>query len=115
MRATAIFAGVCVAVIALLAWLMTLVARTPAERHAVLVSAAVAAVVQIVGFAAVRAAGKPRLLAMWGAAAALRLLALVLYGLVVVRAFALPAEAALLSLATFLFVTTLVESKLISI
>ena len=111
MRATAIFAAACGAVIALLGWLMTLVARTPAERHAVLVSAAVAVVVQIVGFAAVRAAGKPRLLAMWGAAAALRLLALVVYGLVVV----LPPEAALLSLATFLFVTTLVESKLISI
>ena len=114
MRATAIFAGVCAATVAALAGLFALLLRAPASRHAVLVSAVVAFGVQVAAFAAVRAAGRDRLLAAWGAAGGVRLLVLIVYGLVAVRQYGLAPEPALLSLATFLFVTTLVESKLIT-
>jgi hypothetical protein len=109
------FAAAAAVTIAALAGILALFFRTPAERHAVVVSGVVALVVQVVAFAAIRAAGQRRLLAAWGAAGGLRLLTLVVYGLGAVRTFGLPAEAALLSLATFLFVTTLVETRLISI
>ena len=115
MRATALFAAACAVTIAALGGVFALFYRGAADRHAVLVSAAVALVVQIVAFAAVRAAGQRRLLTAWGAAGGLRLLTLIVYGLGAVRTFGLPAEPALLSLATFLFVTTLVETRLISI
>ena len=115
MRATALFAAAAAVTIAALGGVLALFFRTPADRHALLVSAAVALVVQVVAFAAVRAAGQRRLLTAWGAAGGVRLLTLVIYGLGAVRAFGLPAEAALLSLATYLFVTTLVETRLISI
>ena len=114
MRATARFAVVCALTLAVLGGLFALLLRAPADRHAVLVSGVVAFAVQVAAFAAVRAAGRERLLAAWGAAGGLRLLTLIVYGLVAVRAYALPPTAALLSLAAFLFVTTLVETTLIS-
>jgi hypothetical protein len=114
-RATVRFALVCAATLAVLGALFALLLRAPAARQAVLVSAVVAFAVQVAAFAAVRAAGRERLLPAWGAAGGVRLLTLIVYGLVAVRAYALPAEPALLSLATFLFVTTLIESKLISL
>jgi hypothetical protein len=109
------FAAICAATVAVLGGVFALLVRAPAGRHAVLVSAVVAFAVQVAAFAAVRAAGRERVLMAWFAAGGVRLLTLVVYGLVAVREYALPPEPALLSLATFLFVTTLVESKLISL
>ncbi len=114
-RATVRFAVACALTLAVLGGLFALLLRAPAARHAVLVSAVVAFAVQVAAFAAVRAAGRERLLVAWGAAGGLRLLTLVVYGLVAVREYALAPAPALLSLATFLFVTTLVETKLISL
>jgi hypothetical protein len=45
----------------------------------------------------------------WGLGALLRLITLAVYALVFVNALALPATAALISLATFFFLSTLVE------
>lgn len=108
------FAAVCVLTVALLGGLAVLVVRAPAARHAVLVSAGVAVAVQVVAFAGVRAAGPRRVLAAWGAAGALRLLTLIVYGLVSVPMLGLQPAPALLSLAAFLFVTTLIETQLIA-
>ena len=115
MKATLRFAAVCAVTIAALAGLFALLLRAPAARHAVLVSAVVAFAVQVAAFAAIRAAGRERLYSAWLGGGLLRMAALVVYGLVAVREYALAPAPALLSLATFLFVTTLVESKLISL
>ena len=115
MKATVRFAAVCAVTIAALGGVFALLLRAPAARHAVLVSAAVAFAVQVAAFAAVRAVGPERIYTAWLGGGVLRMLVLVVYGLVAVREYALAPAPALLSLATFLFVTTLVESKLISL
>jgi hypothetical protein len=86
--------------------------REPGGRRAVLTSAAVALVVQALSFLAARAAAPGRVLAVWVGGAAARMVTLVLYALVALRPLGLPAAPALLSLATFFFVTTLAESRL---
>jgi hypothetical protein len=101
-----------VAVTALTAAVLLLVFRGPGGRQAVLTSAAVALVVQVLTFLAARAAAPGRVLAVWVGGAAARMLVLVLYALVALRPLGLPAAPALLSLATFFFVTTLAESRL---
>ena len=115
MKATVRFAAVCAVTIAALGGLFALLLRAPAARHAVLVSAVVAFAVQVAAFAGVRAVGQERIYTAWLGGGVLRMLVLVVYGLVAVRQYGLAPEPALISLATFLFVTTLVEAKLISI
>jgi hypothetical protein len=91
---------------------LLLVFRGPGGRAAVLTSAAVALAVQALSFVAARAAAPGRVLAVWVGGAAARMVTLVLYALVALRPLGLPAAPALLSLATFFFVTTLAESRL---
>ena len=81
----------------------------PDGRRAVAVSAAVAFVVQAAGFAVVRRLRAQNMMSAWGLAACLRLVALVSYAFVAVKVLGLPATAALFSLVTFFFVTTLAE------
>jgi len=78
-------------------------------RRAVAVSATVALVVQAAGFAVVRQLRARNMMGAWGLAAGLRMLTLVSYALVAVKMLGLPATAALFSLVTFFFVTTLAE------
>jgi hypothetical protein len=79
------------------------------ERRAIALSAGVALGVQLVAFAIVQLAAAKNVIAAWGLGALLRLAVLVTYVLVVVRALELPSAAASLSLALFLFVSTLLE------
>lgn len=113
MKVIALFTAACALVVGGLGALLALAFRTPADWRAITVSAGVAVVVQALTFAAVRAAGAPRTLTAWGVGAAVRLGVLVVYGLAVVTPLGLPAEAALLSLASFFFATTLVETRLL--
>jgi hypothetical protein len=108
-----VFAAANAALIAALAWVMGLLFTGPDGRHAILVSAWVAFGVQVVTFALLRTAARGRVVAAWGTGALLRFAVLAVYGLVVVRALALEQAAALLSLAAFFFVTTLVEPLLL--
>ena len=108
------FALLASAAIAISGLLLSLVFRTPAERRALLVSAGVALVVQLLTFVMVRLATPRQVMRSWGAAALLRFATLLVYALVVVRMAGLPATAALLGLATFFFVSTLIETRLIS-
>jgi hypothetical protein len=91
---------------------LLVVFQGPGGRRAVLTSAGVALVVQALTFLAARAAAPGRVLAVWVGGAAARMVTLVLYALVALRPLGLPAAPALLSLATFFFVTTLAESRL---
>jgi hypothetical protein len=105
----ATFAAVCAAIIIVAAWATTLFAREPAVSRAVWVSAAVALGVQLASFALTRASQPANVVAGWGSGMLIRFLALVLYGFVGAKALGLSMTPALLSLAGFLFVTTLVE------
>lgn len=91
---------------------LLLVFRGPGGRAAVLTSLAIAAVVQTLAFLAARAVSPRRVMEVWVGGAAVRLVVLVVYALVALRPLGLPAAPALLSLATFFFVTTLAESRL---
>lgn len=92
--------------------LLLVVFREADGRRAVLVSAAIALVVQGLCYVVVRNAPPQKLLVAWAATAALRLLSLVVYALVVIAPLTLPAAPALVSLATLFFVTTVLESLL---
>jgi hypothetical protein len=84
-------------------------------RQAVLVSAVVALVVQLLAFAIARLlAAKGNAIAGWGVGAMICFAALIVYGFVC-RTLGLPTDAALLSLATFFFLTELIEPPLLTI
>jgi hypothetical protein len=81
--------------------------------RAVWTSACIAVVVQAVGFGFAWSLRKDNVMLGWGAGMLLRFISLAIYALVVVRALGLSLAPALLSLAGFFFVTTLVEPILL--
>lgn len=108
MRGILLFAASCVVAIALLGaigWGFT----DSAGRQAMVTSAVLAVVVQLLAFTLARQLLPKHLLLGWGLGAALRLVALVLYGVVVAKLTGGPLAPALLSFAGFLFVTTVFE------
>ncbi|GAC1692179.1 MAG: hypothetical protein NVS9B3_10720 [Gemmatimonadaceae bacterium] len=108
-RATGIFAALSVAIIGAAGLVVAAFYKAPEERRAIGLSAAVAFVLQIATFAGVRAMARENVLAGWGAGALARFAVLALYGALAVRSLGMPSGAALISLATFLFLSTLVE------
>jgi hypothetical protein len=109
------FAALSIALVAALGWVLSLVFRTAADQRAILTSAVIAVIVQIITFGIVRLSAEKNVIAGWGLGAVLRFLVLGVYALVIVRAFALPTAAALVSLASFLFASTLVEPLLLKL
>jgi hypothetical protein len=103
-----------VALIAITGWLLSLWFRSPADKHALLVSAALAAIVQIAAFGLVRMAGQRNALVAWGLGTIFRGTVLVLYGFFLAKMLGLPLTAALVSFAVFLFVSMLLESLLMA-
>jgi hypothetical protein len=93
--------------------LLSLVFHGPGDRPAVWVSAVVAVAVQLAAFALSHAAGRVSLVARMGTGALVRFVAVVAYALLVALALRLPPVAALVSLVTFLFLSTLLEPLLI--
>lgn len=114
MRALARYAVVSLATITASAGLLALAFRSPLERRALLLSAALAFVVQLGTFAIARAMTARTIMAGWGAGALLRFATLALAALAVVGPLGLPREAALVGLALFLFVSTLMEPWLLA-
>ena len=108
-----LFAILSLALIALAAWVMTLVYESPDAARAVWTSAAVAFSVQVIAFAIVKLSAKTNVMAGWGVGAILRFLVLGVYALVFVKALGLPSGAALISLAAFFFLSTLIEPLLL--
>lgn len=86
-----------------------------AARQVVLLSAVVAYVLQLLAFAVARllAAGGHGI-AGWGLGAAICLVSLVVYGFVC-RAAGLPSDAGMISLATFFFLTEVIEPPFLHI
>ena len=114
MKAGGLYAAATIAAVALIAWLFGLHYVGDAERGAIRMSAVIAVVLQVGAFAIARAMGKRNVIAGWGIGAVLCLAALILFGFAA-RGLGLPQEAALLSLATFLFVTELIEPPLLRV
>jgi hypothetical protein len=102
-----------VAVAAVLALLLA-VFDGPGGRRAVLVSATIAVVVLVMAFLLARLAAPGNVMKAWIAGAGLRFLTLVVYALVLLKPLGLPAVPALMSLVSLLFVTTVLESLLLT-
>lgn len=115
MKALALFAVATALIVGVAGWVFTLVYPTADGQRAVLASALVALVVQLFGFVVLQLAKKSNPIAAWGLGAVLRLAVLVVYALVAVRTFGLAPTPALLSLATFFFLSTLVEPLLLNV
>ncbi len=113
MKPVALFAAASLALIAVAGWLMTLVYASPDAARAVWTSAVVAFSVQVIAFAIVKLSAKTNVMAGWGVGAILRFLVLGVYAVVIVKALGLPSGAALVSLAAFFFVSTLLEPLLL--
>ena len=110
MKRTMFFAVTCVAVIAAIWGAAVVLFPSAASGQALGMAAGVALVVQLVAFLIAREfARRKNVMAGWGIGIALRFVALLLFGLVAVPVFALPLAPALVSLAVFLFVSTLIE------
>lgn len=114
-RAVALFTGATALIIGVGSWIFCRLYTTPDGRRAVLASAVVALAVQVFGFVILQLAKKSNPIAAWGLGAVLRMAALVVYALLAVRLFGLAQTPALLSLATFFFLSTLVEPLLLNV
>jgi hypothetical protein len=108
MRGFLEYAATCVVTVALIGaifWGFT----GAAGRETVMISAGLAVVIQLLAFAVARLLQRRHLLLGWGLGSVLRLVALVLYAVVVARLGRASLTPALLSFVAFLFITTVVE------
>ncbi len=103
------FAGASLLLIVGMAWLLAKFWPDPMAQQAIWFSAGIALGVQIIGFFFVRYLVPANLIAGWGAGMLLRFLVLVIHALVGVRVMGFAPTPALMSLATFLFISTLIE------
>src|SRR6185312_10505776 len=105
------FVSASAVLIVLAAFLLGLLFRLPGDAQAIRVSAVIAFAVQVFAFAVVLvvAGTGTNVFPAWGLGMLLRLASLAVMGFWLVRTLGLRAEPALISLATFFFVTTPVE------
>ncbi len=114
MKAIGIFAVVSLAIIVVVGGVMSLLYEAPDERRAIVISGVIAFVVQMFAFSIARLVARENVIAGWGMGALMRMLVLAVYAIVVVRALGLPSAPALVSLAAFFFLSTLVEPLLLN-
>lgn len=91
------------------AWAVTMFVPGADVSRSVWTSAVIVVIVQLLAFGLVRMMGQPNVIAGWGLGMILRFVALIAYGLVGVKALGLSMQPAMLSMAGFFFVTTLIE------
>ncbi|CAN5911461.1 hypothetical protein BH11GEM2_BH11GEM2_03240 [soil metagenome] len=114
-RAMVLYALASVVAIAMAAGVLMTIYSTPAEQRAVWLSAGVGLVVQILTFGIARVlVERGHGIAGWGLGAVICFVALIVFGFVS-RALGLPSNAALLSLATYFFLTELIEPPLLNV
>jgi hypothetical protein len=114
MKAMLWFGGSVILIVLVCGALLSIPFSAPRERQAIEASAVIALVVQLFAFGIARMVSAPNFLAGWITGVALRFVALIAYAFVGVKLFGMPAAAALISLASFLFISTLVEPKLLT-
>jgi hypothetical protein len=103
------YAVAMLATIALVGWLLTMALGGAGAMNAIGLSAIVAAVVQIAAFGVTRSMIARNVMAAWAAGSLVRFLALFIYGLLAIKVLGLPPVPALISLAVFFFLSTLLE------
>jgi hypothetical protein len=108
-KAWALYALATIPLVVAAGWLLTLAFSGPRDAAAIWLSAGVAVAVQLAAFAVTRALAPQNLVAGWGVGSLLRFLSLVIYALLAVKVLGVAPAAALVSLATFLFLSTLIE------
>jgi hypothetical protein len=114
-RAIVLYGLVCLVAIGLAGGVFTAIYADAAGRGAVWVSAGVAFVVQLVAFSIARLmADRGHGIAGWGLGAVICFVTLFVFGFAS-RAVGLPQNAALLSLATYLFLTELIEPPFLNV
>jgi hypothetical protein len=115
MKALVLFSAAVVVIVLVVGALMAIPFASRADHKAIEASAVVAVVVQVFGFAVARVVSPRNFMAGWLIGVALRVVTLIAFAVVAVKMLGLPAPAALLSLVTFFFISTLVEPKLLTI
>lgn len=113
MKASLRFGLVALAVTLVAGSVFWLLWRDAESRRAVALSALTAVVVQLAAFSVARRWLRTNLIAGWGLGVIIRFGALAAYAFLVVGALDLPQAVALISLATFLFLSTLLEPLLL--
>ena len=103
------FIAATIAVACVGAWIITLALPGRDVARSVWVSAATVVIVQALAFVLVRMMQPTNVMAGWGLGMMLRVIALVAFGLFGVKALGLHMEPALLSMAGFFFVSTVIE------
>lgn len=116
MKAVALYAVTTVTLVILVGWMLTFAFHGPGDASGVRLSGIVAVVVQVAAFGAIRLLGPRKVVVGWGIGALLRLVTLAVYGLMVIKGLVgVPAIPALIALATFFFLTTLIEPLLLKL
>ena len=112
-KAMAMYTVLAAALIAASGWMLTLVFPGSDAARAIRIAACVAIAVQLLAFGIARVMVRTNVVAGWGIGMFLRFATLAIFALTLLKAFALPAAATLVSLAMFFFVSTLVEPWLL--
>jgi len=112
-RRIGVYAAIAAVVIAVTGAGFSAIFDGPGGRHAVVVSAVTALVVQVAAFAVAWRLRGWNFLGAWGLGAAIRFVAIVVYAFVGLRIWSLDPTPALLSLVTFFFLSTLAEPWLL--
>ena len=107
------YAVATIGVVLVVGALLSLAFRGPGDTGAIWLSAGIAVAVQLAAFSLSRLAGANNLMARMGTGALLRLLTVFVYAFLAAKVMGLPLAAALISLAAFLFLSTLIEPLLI--
>jgi hypothetical protein len=115
MKAFALYAIATLGLIAAAGWLLGTGFPTPADQRAIRVSAGIAFGVQMLSFAVARLAGARNMIAGWGLGVLLRFVTLAVVALFLLKPLGLPSAAALISLATFFFISTVIEPLLLKV
>lgn len=109
MKRFAGFIAVTVAVVCVGAWVITLAVPGTGVARSVWASAIAVVIVQVGAFAIARTMVPVSVIAGWGMGMLVRFFALLLFGVFGVKALGLSMQPALLSMAGFFFVSTLIE------
>lgn len=103
------FAMVCVPALGLAAFALRAVYSTPDAQRAVMISLWIALPLQLITFTIARLVSAEQIIVAWGIGMLLRFAVLAAYGFVGIGALQLASGPALISLAVFFFVSTLLE------
>jgi hypothetical protein len=109
------YAVIVVTIVLVGGWLFTFAFPGERERAAIQLSAIVVVVVQLGGFLALRLFDSRQVMVGWSATALVRVLTVILYSVLVAKVLGMPMAPALLSMATFFFLSTLIEPLLLRV